>query len=228
MQKKMGKGGGQKTKRVNPLFRSPGDKNSFVHVVSPSWKGYTDQAMASPLQLNAGAEESHNVLIPLISLENQHLSSFQVDMVQPFLKVFHKTVLSSSWVQCWTTSPFLGPFIRQVRRRAFLSPSALASPPLGWHYLCSKTKASSFSGMFPRYSRLCLMMALAARHCRVVWFMGWMMFLDSSFSSRRSQAVCWKALVLSKWVPDEISRFMISGWPLVAAMWSGLVGGNNE
>ena len=66
-------------------------------------------------------------------------------------------------------------------------------------------------------------MTLAARHCRVVWFMGWMTFLDSSFSSRRSHAVCWKALVLSKWVPHEISRFMMSGWPLDAAMWRGLM-----
>ncbi|KAG7259184.1 hypothetical protein CRUP_001705, partial [Coryphaenoides rupestris] len=76
--------------------------------------------------------------------------------------------------------------------------------------------------MFPRYRRLCLTMTRAARHCSMVWLMGWMALRAISFLSSRSQAVCWKALVVSKWPPPEISRFMMSGWPLDAATCRGL------
>ncbi len=96
------------------------------------------------------------------------------------------------------------------------------------HYLCSSTKASSRSGMFPRYARPCLTMARAARHCSVVWLMGWIRFLASSFWSSRSQAVCLRELVLSKCVPQEISRFMMSGWLLDAATCRGLLSSSSR
>lgn len=62
-------------------------------------------AMAILLQLNTGAVESHHALIPLISLENERLSSVQVDVVQPFFfslfffKVIRKNS-NSPGVQC--------------------------------------------------------------------------------------------------------------------------------
>lgn len=145
------------------------------------------------------------------------MTTFFLFKLTTVLRVFHRIVSNSCLCPVLN---YVAP--QSVHPPDMMSHPSYATPFLYGYYLWSKTKASSFSGMFPRYSRLCLMMALAARHCRVVWFMGWMTFLDSSFSSRRSQAVCWKALVLSKWVPDEISRFMMSGWPLDAATWSGL------
>lgn len=86
--------------------------------------------------------------------------------------------------------------------------------------ICEVLKVSNFSGMCPLWP-IQIHALRAARHCNVVWFIGWIKFLAISFLRQsKSLAVCLCrvcGIKMCTWFNK--GRFMMSGWLFRAAIW---------